>query len=241
MNFKLILYPFVEGRDGYQVNLTDRQWRELGAALKSIHTVILPCALRERIPAEAYSPHYRDRLKTFLGRIEKEDYEDPVAGKMAAFLKANRNEVLDLVGRAERLAMQLQAQSPEFVVCHSDIHAGNVLIDTNGDLYIVDWDDPILALKERDLMYPGGGQFAGWRTPHEEEALFYQGYGPTTVDPAALAYYRYERILVDIAIYCEQLLSSNAGGEDREQALRYFMSNFLPNGTIEIAYQADKT
>jgi hypothetical protein len=37
------------------------------------------------------------------------------------------------------------------------------------------------------------------------------------------------------------LFLSNAGGADREQALRYLMSNFGPNGTIEIACQSDQT
>jgi hypothetical protein len=31
------------------------------------------------------------------------------------------------------------------------------------------------------------------------------------------------------------------GGKDREQSFQYLTSNFLPNGTIEIAYKSDKT
>jgi spectinomycin phosphotransferase len=61
------------------------------------------------------------------------------------------------------------------------------------------------------------------------------------IDPIALAYYRYERIIQDIAVYCEQLLLTDEGGEDREQSLRYLTSNFLPNNTIAIAYKSDKT
>ena len=125
-------------------------------------------------------------------------------------------------------------------MCHSDIHAGNILVADRGEIYIVDWDNPICAPKERDLMYAGGGQFSNWRTPQEEEDLFYQGYGRAQIDPAALAYYRYERIVTDIAIYCEQLLGTDEGGEDREQSLKYLMSNFEPGGVIEIAYRGDK-
>ena len=47
-----------------------------------------------------------------------------------------------LVGRAEQLCNEIQKQSPEFVLCHSDIHGGNVLIDGNEIIYMVDWDDP---------------------------------------------------------------------------------------------------
>ena len=239
--FRVILYPFVEGRNGYEVDLSDRHWIEFGAALKRIHSVTLPSALSSRIQRETYSPRWRDVVKTFMARVENDVFADPVAAKLAAFLQIKRAEVFDLIERTDRCAQALQAHSPEFVLCHSDLHAGNILIAANGAFYLVDWDTPILAPKERDLMYAGGGQFGDARTPQQEEALFYQGYGEVPIDLNALAYYRYERIIEDIAVYCEQLLLSNDGGADREQALRYLMSNFEPNGTIEIAYRADKT
>jgi spectinomycin phosphotransferase len=55
-----------------------------------------------------------------------------------------------------------------------------------------------------------------------------------------LAYYRYERIIQDIAVECEQIFMTVEDGQDREQALRYLKSNFLPNNTIEIAHQSGK-
>ncbi|MEJ2710858.1 MAG: phosphotransferase, partial [Anaerolineales bacterium] len=179
--------------------------------------------------------------KTFMGRVEEETFDEPIAARLATFLNGKRAEILDLVERTERLAQALRTRSPEFVLCHSDIHAGNILIDVNGNFYIVDWDDPILAPKERDLMYAGGGQFGVRRTPEEEETLFYRGYGQTQVDPDALAYYRYERIIEDIAVYCEELLLTEEGGADREQAYRYLTANFLPGNVLEIAYKSDRT
>jgi len=239
--YKVILYPFIEGRNGYEADLTDQQWVDLGAALRRIHGAGVPSTLAGRIPKETYSPRWRNRIRSFLDCIEDTEYADPVAAELATILRARRAETLDLAGRADRLAGMLLAGSPILVVCHSDIHAGNVLIDTGGMLHIVDWDQPILAPKERDLMYAGGGQFANRRTPEEEERLFYRGYGPAAVDPFALAYYRYERIVEDIAVFCEQLLLSDEGGADREQSLRYLESNFLPGNTIDIACNADRT
>ncbi|MBN1875619.1 MAG: phosphotransferase [Anaerolineae bacterium] len=237
--FKVILYPFVKGCNGYEIAMSDQHWQEFGLALKRIHAVELPPPLRKSIRRETYSPRWRESVKRSLARLEDDDFEDPVAINLAAFLKAKRDEVLYLVKRAEELAQILQTRPPEFVLCHSDVHAGNVLIGSNGAFYIVDWDDPIMAPKERDLMFVGGGQGFVGHTAREEETLFYQGYGPTEINPIALAYYRYERIVVDIAIYCEQLFLSNEGGEDREQSFQYLMSNFIPNGTIEMAYRAD--
>jgi spectinomycin phosphotransferase len=236
--FKTILYPFVEGRNGYEVDLSDRQWAEFGAALKRVHTAVLPPDLRGRIQRETYAPEGRDYVRAVLDRLDHAMVDEPVAIQLVAFLKAKRREVLDLVETAERLAQSLRNRSLEATVCHSDIHAGNLLLCADGSLYVVDWDAPSLAPKERDLMSIGAGLMGNWRTPHEEERLFYGGYGDVQVDRQALAYYRFERIIQDIAAYCEQLLSSDDGGDDRSQALRYLMSNFLPGHTIDLAYRA---
>ena len=239
--FKLILYPFVEGHNGYEVNLADRHWRDFGNTLKRIHTAILPPVLRMTLDQETYNPQWRETVKRFMGQVVDGGYVDPIATELAAFLRVKKVEILDLVRRAERLALILQTRPPEFILCHSDIHAGNILIGNNDNLYIVDWDNPILAPKERDLMFIGGGQGFTGHTAQEEEILFYQGYGQTQIDQVALAYYRYERIIVDIAIYCEQIFLTKEGGEDRDQSLQYLMSNFQPDGTFEIARLSDKT
>ena len=88
--FKVILYPFVEGRNGYEVDLSDRHWIEFGAALKRIHGVPLPAALSSRIQRETYSPRWRDIVKTILARIENDALTDPVAAQSAAFLQNKR-------------------------------------------------------------------------------------------------------------------------------------------------------
>ena len=239
--FRLILYPFVDGQNGYEVRLTDQHWIEFGAALRRIHMVVLPSTLRAAIPQETYSAQWREVVRTLLARVATETWQEPVAAKTAAYLNAKRTEILDLIQRTERLAQRLQAEPLPMVVCHADIHAGNVLIDTQGKLHIVDWDAPILAPKERDLMFSGGGQFGSDRTPPQENALFYQGYGETEIDQHALAYYRYERIIDDIAAFGEQLLLTDEGGEDREQAFLYLTYNFSPDGMIAVAVKADKT
>jgi len=59
------------------------------------------------------------------------------------------------------------------------------------------------------------------------------------VDPVALAYYRYERIVEDIAAYCDELLLSTAGGAARARALEFFRGQFEANDVVEIAYRSD--
>ena len=234
--YTTIVYPFVEGQDGYQVTLSDQQWREFGAALKGIHTAQIPPDIARLIPNETFSPHWREMVKTFQAQIEEATYDDPTAAKFAVLMKARQGEISQLVSRADELGFMLKNRPLDPVLCHTDIHAGNLHIGTDGALYIVDWDNPVSAPKERDLMLVGGSYV--WNSSREED-LFYQGYGRTAIDRIALAYYRYERIVQDIAAYCEQLLSTDEGGEDREQGYQYFTSNFLPGHEIEIAFRTD--
>lgn len=236
--YTLILYPFIDGQDGYQVDLTARQWSDFGVALRRIHSLALPIELHRRLPRETYPATWREMVRKYLRAVDGRAYGDPVAAKLAEAIRLHRDAMWELVERAEALARRLAVRPMELVACHSDIHAGNLLIQDSGAFFLVDWDQPMLAPRERDLAFTGGGVGAGWNTP-EEEALFYEGYGPIRVDRVALAYFRYERIVADLAVECELILDGDAGDQDREQSYRYFVSNFEPGGVLEIARQTD--
>ena len=238
-NYWLILYPFIPGKDGYQVKLADHQWRELGSTLKRVHRAQIPAGLIPLVPQETYNPAWRESVKQFQSQVEKVSFEDQVAAKLAGFLRAHRQEIYRMVERAEVLAYSLCRGSQDFVLCHSDAHPGNFLIADDGRLYLVDWDSPIFAPKERDLMFFGAGMM-GDLPGGLAERLFYEGYGQVDVNQTALAYYRYERIIQDIAEFCKQLLLTTDGGDDREQAYTYFTSSFLPGNVIEAAMLTDQ-
>jgi spectinomycin phosphotransferase len=236
--YKLILYPFLEGKDGFERDLSDQHRQSLGAAFKGIHSGHLPPELERLVPKENFSSGWRESMKSFQEQVEKNIYKDTIAEKLAQFMKSKRDEITRLIERAEQLASELKSKPWESALCHSDIHGGNILISDTGELYIVDWDDPILAPKERDLMFIGGGIDDLWKS-EREQAQFYLGYGGKVIKPTALAYYRYERVVEDLAVICEQLLSTDEGGADRERSYGWFTSNFESGGTIEIALKTD--
>ncbi len=239
--YKMILYPFIEGKNGFEMELSDSHKRTLGAALKGIHTAQVPPELKSVIPQETFSPYWRERVKEFQRQVENSTFSDLNAAKLAEFIRSKRSEINRPIKQTEELASELQSQSHELVLCHTDIHGGNILIRTDGQLpvptenfYIVDWDAPLLAPKERDLMFIGGGIDDIWKSKRDE-SIFYEGYGKTDIDFRVMAYYRYERVIEDLAAYAEQLLLTDEGGADREEAYRRFTGNFEPGQTIEIA------
>jgi spectinomycin phosphotransferase len=237
-DFTLIVYPFINGQDGFSRDLTDKQWLQLGETLKQIHHINAPSVIQTQIRQESYSPKWREAVRSLYIRIESEAIGDAITLQMRKFMRENLQIIHRLVNRAEALCHKLQNQTPQFVLCHSDIHGGNVLIDENDVIYIVDWDTPIMAPKERDLMFIGGGVANVWNKPHEEK-LFYQGYGKTEINSIILAYYRHERIVEDIALYSQALLLTTTGGEDRPEMYKQFIAMFEPKGVIEIAFQTD--
>lgn len=237
-DFTLIVYPFVEGRNGLCHHLTDDQWVALGKVMRQVHEFNVPPPIADRIRKESYSPKWREAVRSLDAHIDGDQISDEVALKLQAFIKEHRAAIHRLVDRAESLSQKIQEQSPEFVLCHSDIHGGNVLIDKNGAIYIVDWDEPIMAPKERDLMFIGGGVANVWNDPREEE-FFYRGYGKTQINKVILAYYRHERIVEDIAVLGQALLLTPTGVEDRLELYKQFTDMFKSSGVVEVAFKTD--
>lgn len=235
-DFTLIVYPFIEGQNGFTQSLTNKQWQMLGETMKKIHNIDVPVSIQHQLRRETYSPRWREIVRSFYQQIDEEPTGDEIAQKLLAFIKQNKVTIRRLVDCADKLAQKLQNDSSKFVLCHSDIHGGNVLL--NGDaFYIVDWDEPMMAPKERDLMFIGGGVGNVWNNPHEE-ALFYESYGKTDINTTILTYYRHERIVQDIAEYAQQLLlTTTGGGADRRVMFKHFMDMFELRGVVEIAFE----
>jgi len=234
----LIVYPFVEGQDGFSRSLSDEQWYILGNTLRQIHEIDVPPSIQHHIRREDYSPQWREAVRALFTHIEAKPTGDEIAVKLLVFMKKNKAAIQRLVDRAEQLAKKLHNEPAKFVLCHSDIHGGNILIDKNNNTYIVDWDEPIMAPKERDLMFIGGGVGNVWNKPHEE-ALFYKGYGKTEVNKTILAYYRHERIVEDTALYCQNILLTTANHEDNLEMYKHFIGMFEPRGVVDIAFETD--
>jgi spectinomycin phosphotransferase len=166
---------------------------------------------------------------------------DPAAQDLAPLWHERRDVIHTLVARAEELGRQLAQRAPPCVLCHADIHTNNVLLDVGGALWIVDWDDTVLAPKERDLMFVVGGGINRAVVGPREEELFLQGYGATTMDPLALTYYRYAWAVSDIGEYGAQVaLRPDLGVVSRRAAVGRFLSLFQPGRIVALALASDE-
>lgn len=238
-DYALILYPFVAGRTGMEGGMSEQQWIDYGALLRQIHVTDLAPDLARLMRRESFAPPGADAVRRLDAHIGAQAFDDPAAHALATFWGARREEIHTLLGRAEDLGRRLAQRGPAFVLCHADIHTNNVLLDAEGRVWIVDWDETVLAPRERDLMFVVGGIIGGLVGPHEEE-LFFQGYGATTVDPFALAYYRYAWAVSDIGAFGEEVFfRPDLGALSRHAAVAAFMSLFRPGNIVALSFASE--
>lgn len=237
-DFALSLYPFIEWRMVAVMGLTSTQWQELGATVRRFHALASASEIAGVVPQERFVPGRRELMGPLEQAVDGARLS-AVESDLSAFWRSHRHLIHAVVGRCDLLANQLRAAGLTFVLCHADLHSWNLLVDACKRLWIVDWDEVILAPKERDLMFVIEGLHAGLVSPRETEC-FLQGYGDAVVDPRALAYYRCAWAVQDMAAFAETVFFLPDCSEgSRRDALRGFEGLFEPGGTIELAMRSD--
>jgi spectinomycin phosphotransferase len=238
-DFILFLYPFIDGRTGMAAGLSNGQWIALGAALKRIHAPTMAAELAGQVNRETFVPAFGGVVAEVQARLDAGQVESPIQKRLAAFWNDRQTTIDRLVKRAEELGRRLQAQPLEFVLCHTDFHTNNVLVDRENRLWIVDWDAPLLAPKERDLKFVVGWEPGESMDTHVQR--FFQGYGVCEIDSVAMAYCWYEWALQDIGEYGARIyLAPEMGEESQAKALRRFQGLFAPGNTVAGAFAWDR-
>lgn len=238
--FALSLYPFLNAQTAASAGLSEPQWRALGATLRQIHASRLPPALAQIVRRETFVPSRRAVLGQLAEAIAAQALAGPAAQRLAAFWQAHEAEISTLIERADALDAQLRRAGLSLALCHADLHTWNVLVDDTRQLWVVDWDEVLLAPKERDLMFCIGGIADGLVRPHET-ASFLAGYGAAEVHQAALTYYRYAWAMQDMAAYAEQAcFAPDVSAAAREQAADGFIGLFAPGAIVAIARRSEE-
>ena len=231
--FAFILYPFITGNEAMKVGMTDAQWKEFGATLNRIHTTELTGSTLRYVKQESFTPKWGSLAKMLHEQVNARNYDDPYQKQLAIFWKENDEKIQTLIERAEILGKRLQQTDLEFVLCHADIHTANILITQKQNMFIIDWDDTLLAPKERDLMFVLDENTVETR----EEQLFFEGYGRLEINPLVLAYYRYEWCVQEVGDFGERVfLTKDLGENTKNNSVEGFIKLFLRGDVVETAF-----
>ena len=224
----IVVTPYVAGRNAMEAGMSAAQWRTFGETLRAVHDCGLEQDFAERLPAEAFALPSALELRAALA--QRPSVGSPTARRLRSFLDAQEGRIGAMLARAEELGARLADRPFERVLCHADIHAANILVADDGSSLLVDWDGPMLAPRERDLLFVIGSRIARNVEPNEE-AWFFAGYGDATVDPEAIVYYRYERMFEDIGADAASVLGDRSLPEaSREAQAGTIERYFAPGG-----------
>jgi spectinomycin phosphotransferase len=239
-DYFIVVFPFIEGKNGFEETLTSIDMKTIGKIIKDLH-LIDAAYLEDKFAIRRYShnPVFRCRVRDMLKTLRHTKTEDSLILELRDFINSVKAQLDDILYILDNLSDSIVDKDNILSLCHTDIHAGNILKTSDSKLYIVDWDQAAIGPKELDLLFFGGG-IAIPVNDENEVRSFYSGYGDCSIDCKKLAFYRFARIIEDIALFYQDIMDETVDYEKRKQALIYLKSNFNHNETIDCAYRALK-
>ncbi|HEU5368841.1 MAG TPA: aminoglycoside phosphotransferase family protein [Ktedonobacterales bacterium] len=223
------LYPFIEGEHGWNPAMSAAQWRAAGAAIRQIHQVRLPTAGFESLRRETFDPteYHRSVCALEIEYIRAEGGSQAEQA-MRSCWQAHQPTIDTAVASLEKLAGALQKRSGPHVICHADLHPSNIIRQEN-QVFVIDWDDVMLAPRERDFLFVGAAPANG--TAPTDAAPFFQGYGALEIDWVALTYYLWERVVQDLIAYAEEVfLRGDLGATSKAAAVKMLQAILSEKG-----------
>lgn len=240
---QLCLTPWVAGRRGAEPGMDAEQWRSFGRLLAEVHAADVPSRLRAELPVEDYRPVAASTVRVLDARVREaaaggSGPTDPTGALVAALVhdwRTAADRIATLTDRVEDLGRDLRSRRADTVLTHGDAHAYNVVIEADGQVWLIDWDGAMVASRERDLVFVVGGVLADQPVSREQQSEFFAGYGRVDVDPMRLAYHLCLRALEDLGGWATDVLDSDRTLRDRADAVTIFCGLVSPTGIVEQA------
>jgi spectinomycin phosphotransferase len=224
-DWTLIVYPFVDG-DTSWTGMTNEQWKVVGNIFKRIHNIRLKPESFSSLRKETFDPtEYIQWIRDFesqhlLIRQGKNEIELALRDSWAK----NQSTIHTAVTYLEKLAAVLQSQTFQYVICHADLHPANLIRD-DANVFVIDWDEVMLAPKERDFIFI--------REPQAD--AFWEGYGKPEIHWLLLSYYLWERIIQDVIVNAQDVCFRDDLGEETKADIAKLFQDYMLDGENEVA------
>lgn len=234
---RLSVVPWVSDLRALDGPMTDAHWRAYGELLAAVHAVPVTDELVRLLPpGGAAYPEIVAATRATAERLRAPGPADPAGppvAELAALWSAMADRVSTLTGAMERLDAN-RGDRP-VVVCHGDPHLGNLLLGPNGQVWLIDWDDAVLAPPECDLMFVTDGVLAFAPITTGQRAAVLAGYGRVHIEPARLAWFLAVRALDDLTDWTRQALDPDVDAAGRARAARIVRGLVSPVGLVTLA------
>jgi len=161
----------------------------------------------------------RDLVQSFdtLSRLPKN--ATPGQKSLQEIILPRKAQIIADLERLKELQTYTRNTRKPKVVCHTDLHGGNLMTDRQGVLYILDWENALIAPPEHDLFFFAGERgFWDLFWPH-----YTRHFPAASIDPGLLRFYFYRRALEDITDFIFRILRRENSPERDQQELDWMV------------------
>lgn len=209
---ELVITQFIEGAVVGFGELPDALVARLAHLVATLHASLPQLALDHPF-IEGFEIAFEPTLVAHLGALGAVmPVESPGVRQLRATLLPRQWEIYRALDCLKSYQAYARAAHPDRVICHTDLHGGNLMIDHFDNLYLLDWENAMIAPREHDMIF-----FEGESSSWEVFWPVYQRYFPQVeIDPQILEFYYHRRGLEDIADFIVRIVQGE-GDEAQDQ------------------------
>lgn len=228
-DFRVSLFPFIEGRSRWDLwkigkDFTDAELGQAAVLLAAIHYCEDEIEANH-LPVVKYDLPLRNEFYTVLEAPTKEIApQNRYQKQLLEALAAHRSSILETMERYDELGSSAAASQTSFVITHGDPTPGNLILDTENRLHLIDWDGVSLGPTERDLV-----AFTGERFDVVLESYLEKRQNEITLYADIFGFYIYEWALNEIRDYGTKILFKNKDTQQNEYDWESLQDYLPPN------------
>ena len=228
-DFRVSLFPFIEGISRWDLwkigkDFTDTALSQTGALLATIHGCSDTIASDDLTIAK-YDLPLRHELYTVLeAPAQNIPSQNQYQKQLLEALAAHESAVLETLERYDSLGRSAAALQTPFVITHGDPTPGNLILDTENRLFLIDWDGVCLGPPEKDLV-----SFTGERFEVVLERYLTERQCDISLHADIFGFYIYEWTINEIRDYGTKILFKNSDAKQNEYDWESLQDYLPPN------------
>ena len=227
-DFRVSLFPFIEGKSRWDLwkvgeDFTDAELSQTAVLLATIHGCTDTIA-SNNLTVATYDLPLRQELHTVLEAPRKIPARNGYQKRLLEAIAQHRSEVLQTLERYDSLGRSASALQTPFVITHGDPTPGNLILDTENRLHLIDWDGVCLGPPEKDLV-----SFTGERFDVVLERYLMERQSDVSLHADIFGFYIYEWTLNEIRDYGTKILFKNKDAQQNEYDWESLQDYLPPN------------